>query len=159
MDSPPKLRYEIDLARPVQTITSQDVVVRTITTDDANALASLMLDAYRGTIDSEDESLQDALEEVDSYFSHEPMIEHSYIATVDGSVASAVLVSLNRGKPFVGYVMTAPDHKNTGLGRTLVATAMASLRRAGHSQLVLFITEGNVPSEALFGSLGAAQVP
>jgi len=159
MDSPPKLRYEIDLTRPVQTITSQGVVLRTITADDADAVASLMLDAYRGTIDYEDENLKDALEEVQAYFSGEPMIEHSYIATIDGSVASAVLVSRNREKPFVGYVMTAPDHKNIGLGRNLVATAMASLQRAGHSQLVLFITEGNAPSEALFASLGAAHVP
>jgi L-amino acid N-acyltransferase YncA len=159
MDSPRKLRYEIDLTRPVQTNTSPDVVVRTITTDDVNALASLMLDAYRGTIDYEDENLQDALGEVEAYFSSEPMIEHSYLATVDERIAAAVLIQPLHEKPFVRSVMTAPDHKKTGVGRLVVSTAVASLRRAGHSQLVLFITEGNVPSEALFASLGAAHVP
>jgi len=157
--SPVKNYYEIDLRAPVQTVTSEKAVVHPITKDDLSELAGLMLDAYRGTIDYDDETLEDALEEVASYFSDEPMIEHSYVASIGGTPASAVLVSRNRGNPFVGYVMTASDHKNTGLGRLVVAAAMASLRRVGHTDVGLFITEGNLPSEALFADLGAVHVP
>lgn len=159
MGSPAKNYYEIDLRSPVQTVTSEKAVVRPITKDDLSELAGLMLDAYRGTIDYDDETLEDALEEVASYFSDEPMIEHSYVTSIGGTPASAVLVSRNRGKPFVGYVMTASDHKNTGLGRLVVAAAMTSLRREGHTEVGLFITEGNLPSEALFADLGAVHVP
>jgi hypothetical protein len=38
---------------------------------DANALAELMLDAYRGTIDYDDETLEDAMGEVQAYLAGE----------------------------------------------------------------------------------------
>jgi RimJ/RimL family protein N-acetyltransferase len=159
MDSPPKLYYEIDLTRPLRSFTSEAAEVRPITANDLDGLADLMYDAYVGTIDYEDETRQDAAAEIASYFDGEPMVEHSFLANLDGRVASAVLVSLWRDSPFVGYVMTVPAHKNQGLGRLVVATAMANLRQSGHTRLQFFITQGNTPSEALFEALGAVHVP
>ncbi len=159
VDSPSKLRYEIDLTRPVPTVISEDAEIRPITERDLDVLAKLMLDAYIGTIDYEGETLQEAVEEVESYFESEPMIEHSFVASINGEIASAVLVLLWQGSPFIGYVMTIPAYKNKGLGRLWGTAAMTSLHRVGRTQLTLFITQGNAPSEALFKAVGAVHVP
>jgi RimJ/RimL family protein N-acetyltransferase len=159
VDTPPKLRYQIDLTRPVPAFTSEDAEIRSITENDLDVLANLMLDAYIGTIDYEGETLQEAVGEVESYFDGEPMIEHSFAASIDGEIASTVLVLLWQGGPFIGYARTVPAYKNKGLGRLLVAATMTSLHQVDHTHLTLFITEGNTPSEAMFKAVGAVQVP
>ncbi|MGA7272847.1 MAG: hypothetical protein WB239_17380, partial [Acidimicrobiia bacterium] len=62
-----KLRYEIDLATPVRTEEPGIGSIRPVTHDDLDGLATLMLDAYVGRIDYEDENLDDAIDEVRSY--------------------------------------------------------------------------------------------
>lgn len=118
-----------------------------------------MLDAYLGTMDYEGESLEDAIEEVRAFFDGaEALEDRSYVIDDEGTIASAVLVSLSEGRPFIGYVMTRASHKNQGMARLVTATALQRLVVDGHQRVVLYITEGNTPSEALFRSLGAVQV-
>lgn len=130
VDAPPKFRYEINLTRPVRTVAAE-AEVRRITVDDVEALSQLMLDAYVGTIDYEDETLRDALQEVDAYFEGEPMLEHSFLAGIDGDVASAVLVLQWRQRPFIGYVMTTPRTRTRVLAaRWLAPRCKASVESA-----------------------------
>lgn len=118
-----------------------------------------MLDAYVGTIDYEDEGLEDAIEEVRSFLDDgDALLDRSYLVEDDGTIVSAVLVSLYEGMPFVGYVMTLPPHKDQGLARLVTVTALERLAADGHETVVLYITAGNTPSEALFRSVGAVQV-
>jgi hypothetical protein len=117
-----------------------------------------MLDSYMGTIDYEGETLEDAVSEVGGYFDSSALLEHSFVATIGGRVVSAVLVSLDSSQPFIAYVMTTPSQKNRRLARLVTATAMNSLAGAGHDEAHLYITEGNVESEALFSALGAVRV-
>jgi len=159
MDWPPKLQYVMDLTQPVDVATAPGVVIRRVAEEDTQELAELMLDAYVGTIDYEDESLEDAIREVAGYFSGDPLVEHAYVATVGGEIVSAVLVSVSHGEPFIGHVMTTAARKNEGFGRLVVTAAVASLHRAGYEDVTFFITEGNTASEALFMGLGAALVP
>jgi RimJ/RimL family protein N-acetyltransferase len=114
-----------------------------------------MIDAYVGTIDYEDEDYDDAVEEVRGYLDGDPLLENSYLAEVAGEVASAVLVELVDGAPFIGYVMTVPTCKGSGLARLVTTTAMSSPASDGYSKVVFYITVGNKPSEALFKSVGA----
>jgi RimJ/RimL family protein N-acetyltransferase len=138
---------------------SHDGRVRSISRDDLEGLAGLMLDAYVGTIDYEDESLEDAIEEVRSFIDDgNSLLDRSYIVEDDGTIASAVLVSVYDDKPFIGYVMTLAAHKSRGLARLVTTTALERLGHDGHDKVVLYITEGNTPSEALFRSIGAVQV-
>lgn len=152
-----KIRYEIDLAalRPIDQVAG---AVRNVGPDDLEALAQLMLDAYRGTIDYDDETYEDAMAEVRSFLEHDPALEHSYVVEVDGAIVSAVLVSMLDGDPFIGYVMTHPDHKGVHIGRRLVHQALDRAKSAGYRRAVFYITDGNRPSEALFASLGAVAV-
>ena len=154
-----KIRYEIDLRAFVPDLDADVEGLRTISADDLHALAALMLDAYVGTIDYDDEGYEDAVAEVDGYLAGTPLLDHSFAVEIDGELASAVLVSLEEGRPFMSYVMTRAAHKGEGLASQVTSRAIATLIDGGHGGVVLYITEGNLPSEALFRSLGAKPVP
>ena len=135
--------------------------VRHPTTDDAEALATLMLDAYEGTIDADgSETIDDARDEVGGYFSTErrPMPEHSFVA-LDGAVpVAAVLVCRHEELPFIAYVMTAAAHKGRGLAGALTQLTLASLHDAGERQVHLWVTRGNDPAERIYERLGFREV-
>lgn len=154
-----KLRYEIDMSLPVPASASEGVNIRTVVPADLAGLAGLMLDAYVGTIDYEDETFDDALEEVSAFLEDDgSLLDRSYIVEDEGKIVSSILVSMSQGLPFIGYVMTIPSHKNQGLARLLVTHALNELCGDGHERVVLYITDGNIPSETLFRSVGAVQV-
>lgn len=156
---PQKLRYEIDLSGLAPVANPDDIQVRSISRDDLEDLARLMLDAYVGTTDYEGESLEDAIDEVRSFLDDDlALLDRSYLVENDGTIASAVLVSLPEGRPFIGYVMTRASHKNRGLARLVTTTVLEHLAGDGHESVILYITEGNTPSEALFHSVGAVQI-
>lgn len=156
---PEKLRYEIDLSTPIHIPVTTDLDVRTVTEADLRGLARLILDAYVGTIDYEGETLDDAIEGVRAFLTDDDsMLDRSYLVEDDGEIISAVLVSTLQGQPFIGYVMTLPSHKGQGFARLAVAHALQHLAADGHDSVVLYITNGNTPSENLFRSLGAVQI-
>ena len=150
-----KVRYEIDLAvdRPGSEI--PDVEVRQLAPTDRDALARLMLDAYIGTIDYEGETLEGAVDEVDSWLEDSPLLDQSYGAIIDGQIVSAVLVMVVDDAPFIASVMTDPAHKGSRLARVVIEAAMTSMKRAGFSHVAFYITRGNTPSERLFAAIGA----
>ncbi len=121
---------------------------------DAEALAQLMLDAYRGTIDYEGETIVEAREEIAGYFGGEANLEASRLAWQDGSLVAACLVTTHSTGALIGYVMTAAEHKNTRLATTALAHTLRALADAGHGSVRAWITDGNVPSERLFVSAG-----
>jgi ribosomal protein S18 acetylase RimI-like enzyme len=126
------------------------------------ALAELMLDAYRGTIDADgSETLEVAQGEVDRFLrggSGRPMLEHSRLAYDQERLVSAVLVAEFEGTPLIAYVCTAADHKGRGLAEGLVRLAMRSLAQAGHRRVHLWVTVGNAPAERIYDRLGFREV-
>lgn len=152
-----KVRYEIELAS-LRSVGTPIREVRNVGPHDLKSLAQLMLRAYRGTIDYEDETYEDAVTEVRSFFEHDPALDLSYVVELDGEVVSAVLVGMLDDDPFIGYVMTHPDQKGAHIGRRLVHHALSRAKSAGYRGTVFYITAGNHPSEALFASLGAVAI-
>lgn len=132
------------------------------TSADAEGLAELMLDAYRGTIDFDgSETLDDARGEVASFFegdANPPLLGCSWLYADGDVVLAACLVThwTARGCPLVAYVMTRADHKGQGLAGRLVRMSLTSLRDAGYREVRAAITDGNVPSERIFAGLGFA---
>ncbi len=116
-------------------------------------LASLMLDAYRDTIDDEGESLEDALSTIDYYLAS-IVRAHSYVM-LDGSdvVAFAFVVIVN-DVHYIDPVVVASARKRLGLGDALVRLCIGSLADAGISEVGATITDGNIASERLFIGLG-----
>jgi GNAT superfamily N-acetyltransferase len=113
--------------------------------DDLEALAELMLSAYRGTIDDDGETLEDAIREVRSFFDGAPLLEASLVAEDRAGLRSACLVSRYDGSPLVAYVMTRPGSKGRGHAGRLLRVLAA-------------ITDGNTPSERLFRRLGFTRI-
>lgn len=131
-------------------------VARAISPNDRVALAELMLDAYRGTIDDEGEQMADALAEVDRYVvgadGNAPLLEASVVLLHGQALECACLLKhwQKRDCPLVGYIVTASRCKRRGLAAVVLGRAIDGLRRAGHSELRAVITQGNLASEALF---------
>lgn len=132
--------------------------MRAVTHDDIPALAQLMLDAYRGAIDDEGETLADALAYVRGTFAGEQsgrMLEPcSFVIEEQGMPLGAILVTEWEGAPLVANVMTAPQARNQGMATVLLRQAMNALLAHGYTELYLFVTEGNSPAQHVYQALG-----
>ena len=125
--------------------------------EDRDGLAQLMLDAYRGSVDDEGETFDEALEAVDFSLAN-CLREHSFVLKEDGIPVAMSLVAVVRGTHYIDPVAVHASHKRAGLGSRLVQASLASLAQAGVSEIGAAITDGNVPSERLFARLGALRV-
>lgn len=150
-----KIRYRINLGEHVATPPQTTTQMRRLTPDDRTDLARLILDGYRGTIDYEGETMAEALDEVDDWLAGTALLDHSYAAVIGSKLVSAILVMTVENGPFIAIVVTDPRHKGAGLARSVTQQSLSSLAQAGHGSVVLYITEGNTPSERLFTALGA----
>lgn len=154
-------RHLVAALEPIEPV-AMPAEIRRPTPEDADELAAVMLDAYRGTIDFDgSETLQVARDEVNGYLagkSGAALLEHSRVAVSEGRIVSAALVSEFEGVPLLAYVFTAPDHKGRGLGEGLTRHVMHALADAGHRRLHLWVTAGNAPAERIYGHLGFTEV-
>jgi RimJ/RimL family protein N-acetyltransferase len=131
--------------------------------DDAEALADLMLAAYRGTIDYDGETITEARAEIERYFASTAAparLNCSWVAWRAGQAISACLVCEwpERGCPLIAYVLTRPDWKGRRLAERLLRPSLESLAGAGASEVRAVITAGNLASERLFARLGFTRV-
>lgn len=132
---------------------------RSPTTGDAEALAQLMLDAYRGTIDYFDETIDDARDEVDSYPENGARLDWSRVHEGEGGIVdSAVLAWAIGGEAQIGFVMTAAAVKGRRLAARLLDEVLNVLQSAGLSEVSAVVTLGNHPSERLFERAGFERV-
>jgi RimJ/RimL family protein N-acetyltransferase len=121
---------------------------------DIEALAPLVLNAYRGTLDDEGEDLDDARAFVVSSMSEEPILAASWLAFSGDEPVSAILIRRWKQHPLVTFIVTHPDHRRRKLALALAERAMSSLLDMREARVVAFITEGNTASERLFARLG-----
>ena len=135
---------------------SAERVTRPVRNTDRDVLATLMLDAYRGTIDDEGEDVDDALAAVDEYMAR-MRHEHSFVVTEDDRVVAMAFVTVHDGVHYVDPIVVAADRKRTGLGRDAVRMLLESLATAGVTDVGATITDGNTASESLFLGLGFAR--
>jgi hypothetical protein len=127
--------------------------------DDKQIVANLMLDAYRGTIDDDGETIEDALNEVQSYFSKLPdavWLKSSWLAFINDELVCACLVGFwrERNAPLIAYIMTGSRWKGNHFATNAVARSLQSLSGGKHTEVLAVITQGNLSSEKIFMSLG-----
>ncbi len=131
---------------------------RPVADADRDELATVLLAAYRGTIDDEGEELIDAYEAIDYYLSA-VVREHSVVVLAsDGSIVSASFVLVVDDRHFIDPVFTRPDVKRRGIGSSAVRASLASLADAAIEEVGAVITDGNSASERLFTGLGFLRV-
>lgn len=125
------------------------------------AYAHLMLDAYRGSVDDEGESIDDAIEVMKSLFTGgfgEYVPDASSVVLLDGVPVAATFVTIHDGLPLVAFSMTSPRSTREGHARTGLHHAYGALAAAGHSEVRLVVTDGNVPAVTLYVSEGFVAV-
>lgn len=140
---------------------SRPAGLRRVRPDDVDALAALMLDAYRGTADDAGESLDDARLEVaktfaGAYGSFDA--DCSCVLVQHGLALSATLVTHWRGRPLIAFTFTRAGFKRRGLARQCMTAAMTALQAAGEDEVDLVVTLANAPAVALYRSLGFQDV-
>jgi ribosomal protein S18 acetylase RimI-like enzyme len=138
------------------------VALRHPTADDAEAIAVLMFEAYRGTIDAEpSDTLDTARGEVATTFEGGYgafMPGASFLVEEEGEVVSASLVTRWRGHPLIAFTMTRPGHAGRGLSRAALTRSLAALAEAEEEHVDLAVTDGNEPAQHLYASLGFLEV-
>jgi ribosomal protein S18 acetylase RimI-like enzyme len=124
---------------------------------DQHALGSLMYHAYVGTIDYEGETEEQAMAEIRKTYAGERGVfipRCSRLIEREGRVLSATLITCWQDRPFIAFIMTHPDARNTGLARACISGAMQTLFAEGETELRLAVTLANAPAVALFVKLG-----
>lgn len=130
---------------------------RTLSATDTDALASLMLAAYRGTIDYDGETLDDAVFQIRSVFQGKfgPFQELASFAIEEvGRLLSAIIITIWQGRPLVAFSMTRPEFKNLGMATFLLKSSINALLTFGQKELTLVVTDGNEPAQHIVESLG-----
>jgi ribosomal protein S18 acetylase RimI-like enzyme len=132
---------------------------RRVERSDVPALGDLMLAAYRGTVDDEDETLEDAVGEVEGILdgTYGPFAaDASFVVEADDGLVGASLVAIWEweSRPLLLYLVVRPDAKRRGIGTALMLESANALATAGHHALDLFVTEANEPAINLYRKLG-----
>jgi RimJ/RimL family protein N-acetyltransferase len=160
---PPKDRKRFRLVLDLDSAPGPtDLACRTAAPSDREALAALMLDACRGTIDYDGESLDDALREIDHVCSGSYgrfLSDCSFVFDGEAGLSSACLVTmLNEGKsdetPLLAFAMTRKQDQRRGLASALILRSVAALCGLGYSRLSLAVTADNTPARRLYEKLG-----
>ena len=132
-----------------------NLTVRTPTKDDRLALADLMMSAYIGTIDYDGETHDQAVQEVDGWFDRDTYLATSRVAVDSGGeIVAAILNSTWDEVAMVGYVMTSAERKGEGIASALVDLAVDAMLDDDFDEVTAWITDGNLPSEAIFARAG-----
>lgn len=162
-------RYEYalrlpDFAPSKASLGDDALELRPVQAADAPAIADLMIDAYRGTIDYDGETLEDALSEVHAYLAGErggqPWLTISCLAIVDDHLVGACLAGewSERQLPIIAYVLVRAGWKRRGVGRQMLSAVLKALKGKGYPEVRAVITEGNGPSEHLFQQMGFQKI-
>jgi ribosomal protein S18 acetylase RimI-like enzyme len=120
-------------------------------------LAELMLSAYRGSVDEEEETIEQALSEIRKTFAgeHGPFLpDCSRVVVRERRIVSAILVTGWQERPLVAYAMTAPAWKRRGLARAGMVNTMQDVLESGEKLLSLVVTVKNEPAYSLYQDLG-----
>jgi ribosomal protein S18 acetylase RimI-like enzyme len=134
-----------------------DVRCRNVERSDAAGLGELMLAAYRGTVDDEGETREDAVAEVERVLdgSYGPFrSDASFVVEDDDGLLGASLVTIWESRPLLLYLVVRPDAKRRGAGTALLVESGNALAADGHAELDLFVTEANEPAVNLYRKLG-----
>lgn len=120
-------------------------------------LARHLLDSFIGTIDDEDETIVEWLEEVKASFAgkHGPLLKaHSFYLEDRKRIIGSALVSLFRGIPLIIYLAVDPDQRGQGLSKKLLQQMFYSFETSEYQEVFLVVTPGNFPAETLYEKLG-----
>lgn len=155
--NPKRILMKIKL--PITPKLSDQGPFRLISKSDAEVLGEIMLEAYRGTIDSEGETLEDAIGEVKGTFEGKYgkfLWEVSLMAEVNSVPAAAILFTWSEkdNMPLLAFSMTHAKFKGRGLATELIKTSLGKLSDLNYKECCLVVTDGNEPAMSIYKKIG-----
>ncbi|WP_075619609.1 GNAT family N-acetyltransferase [Paenisporosarcina indica] len=125
--------------------------------DDITKVATTMLDAYKGTVDQQENTVEEAIREVEKIVNngYGPFIsEASYWIELNNEAAAVVCINLWNGRPLITEIYTGKNYHRQGLARTLILASMNTLFYKGYDEIDLNVTLENTKALHLYDSLG-----
>lgn len=139
---------------------SATYLLKSITQQDITKVAATMLEAYEGTVDQQEETLQEAILEVEKIINdgYGPFIaEASYWIEMNDEAAAVICINLWNEKPLITEIYTGKKFLHQGMASTLIRASMATLNRMGYDELTLNVTVENSNALHLYEKLGFVQ--
>lgn len=134
--------------------------LKPITQQDITKVAATMLEAYQGTVDQQEETVQETIIEVEKILNdgYGPFIsEASYWIEMNEEAAAVICINLWNEKPLITEIYTGKKFLHQGMASTLIKASMATLNRMGHDELALNVTVENLNALKLYEKLGFVQ--
>ena len=157
VNTPKRLSMKISL--PISDFSIEQSTLKLISETDAEVLGEIMLEAYKGTIDSEGETLEDAIGEVKGTLSGKYgkfLWDASMIAEVDSIPAAAILFTWSEkdNMPLLAFSMTHSKFKGRGLASALIRAGLKRLGEKDYKECCLVVTNGNEPAMSIYKKIG-----
>jgi predicted GNAT family acetyltransferase len=131
---------------------------RIISIQDIPALGELMLTAYKGTIDYEGETVEDAISEIQNTLQGKYGLflnECSFLIEGDTILSACLVVLSDHMKaPLLVYSMTCPTTQNQGMATFLIKQCCNALLAKGYHELYLVVTQGNAAAQHVYQKIG-----
>lgn len=133
--------------------------VRIINNRDIHELGEVMYEAYKGTVDYDDESIDDAIEEVKTTMKGKygrPLDSACLVIERNERIASAIIFTWDKKQnmPLLTFSMTRALQKGKGFATKLINEGLMRLKDLDYSKCCLIVTEGNEPAYSIYKSIG-----
>lgn len=131
--------------------------LKPITQEDVPKVARTMLEAYRGTVDQQEETLVQAILEVEKIMDdgYGPFItEASYWIEMNDQAAAVICINLWENRPLITEIYVNKDFQQQGLAHQLLKASMDCLYRMGYDEIDLYVTISNTSALKLYEKLG-----
>ena len=129
------------------------MTIRAMHMEDYDAVYALWLESTGMGLNDYD----DSREGIGRYLRRNP--ESCFVAEDDGAIVGAVLAGHDGRRGHLNHLAVAPERRRQGLGRALVATALAALRRQGIAKVNLTVFAANDEGNAFWEKLGFTTRP
>lgn len=136
---------------------ARELSYRQVTVQDAETLGGLTECSYRGTIDQEEETHEQCIEEMRGTLTgkYGPFLDFaSFVITEGGNAVSASLITFWKERPLLAFSMSDPSVQGKGYAGFLIERSISALFEKGYPELYLVVTQGNAPAEHLYRRLG-----
>ncbi|WP_166669576.1 GNAT family N-acetyltransferase [Paenisporosarcina antarctica] len=131
-----------------------------ITQHDITKVATTMLEAYEGTVDQQEETLEQAILEVEKIINNGYgafISEASFWIEMNDESAAVICINLWSGTPLITEIYTGKKYLNQGMASLLIRSSMNTLYQMGYDVIELNVTVANVKAIDLYEKLGFVQ--
>ena len=134
--------------------------LKPITQKDITKVAATMLEAYEGTVDQQEETLLEAILEVEKIIKdgYGPFIaEASYWIEKNDEAAAVICINLGDKNPLITEIYTGKKFLHQGMASTLIRKSMDTLYHMGYDEIILNVMTENLDALHLYEKLGFMQ--